>query len=204
MKIKQKKLVLSAFVVVLLLVLGGFAYYKFVHKTLQTAMMGKEQGEVFGSIKDAIMNKVSLECHFTADDRTTTAAYIKNGAVRVDTNAGKTDAASMIMKDKKIYFWQVTQKTGTVVTEPSVTATPVPTSSTVKATGTQEQNEGSHALAELEKFKNACKVANIADSLFVVPIDVKFSDVSEMIKNAIPSGINQNDVEKMMQQYQNQ
>lgn len=190
-----------AIVVALLLALGGFAYYKYAHKSPGSTMTGEEQGGAFGSIQDAIMNKLSLECHFTADDGTTTAAYLKNGQVRVDNNAGKENASSMIMRDKKVYFWQVAQKTGTVIAEPSITVTPVPTSSTMKVTGTEEKNEGTNAIAELEKFKNACKVVNVADSLFAVPTDVKFSDVSEMMKNARPSGMNQDDVQKMMQQY---
>lgn len=194
-------------VVIVLIVAGGVTYFKFSHKeSSKSAMMGEDHGGVFGSIQDAIAKNLSLQCSFTSDDGAATTAYIKAGAVRVDTKTGTPDAASMIMKDKKIYFWQVSQKTGTMMTVPSITVTPAPTNSVAHPTGTSG-DEGQNVLTMLEKFKNSCKTATIADSLFVPPADVKFSDMSEMMHGMMPSGApsgvpsGMTQEEKMMQQY---
>lgn len=197
-------------VVLLLLAAGAVGYYKFAHKEpTENAMMGEEHGGVFGSIQDALTRNLSLQCQFTSDEGVATTAYIKAGAVRVDTKTGKPDASSMIMKDKKIYFWQDAQKTGTMMTVPSITVTPLPTSS-VKPTGSASaEDEGANALSMLEKFKDSCKVASVADSLFVPPADVKFTDMSQMMRtmqpsgvpSGVPTGMTQQDVQKMMQQY---
>lgn len=195
-------------IVILLLAGGGVAYYKFAHKDAEPSMMGEEHGGVFGSIQEALTKNLSLQCSFSSDEGVATMAYIKSGAVRVDTNTGKSDAASMIMKDKKIYYWQVAQKTGTLMTVPSITLTPAPTSTAVKPTGTAEDN-GQNALTMLEKFKDSCKVMAVADSLFTPPSDVKFTDMSEMMRtmmpsgapSGVPTGMTQQDVQRMMQQY---
>ncbi len=190
-------------IVLLLIAAGSLAYYKFAHSVKSPSMAGEEHGGVFNTIQDALTRNLSLQCQFTADNGTATTAYIKSGAVRVDTNPQKPDAQSMIMKDKKIYFWQVSSKTGSVMTIPSITVTPMPTSSAVKSTESA-QNQGSNALSMLEKFKDSCKVAVVDDELFVPPTDVKFTDMSEMMKampSGAPTGMSQEQVKQMMQQY---
>lgn len=209
----MKKWMWGLLVIVLLLVAaGGVAYYKFAKSSKSSSMMEEERGGVFNTIQDALAKNLSLQCKFTSDGGLAATAYIKSGSVRVDTKEGLPDASSMIMKDKKIYFWQVAQKTGTVMTIPSITVTPVPTSASAESntpTGSSQQNEGQNTLAMLEKFKDACKVAVVADSLFVPPTDVKFTDMSQMMKQMMPSGapsgaptgMSQEQVKQMMQQY---
>lgn len=191
---------------ILLVGLGVFGYRKFAaHKTLPVAKE-EERGGVFSSIQDALMKNLSLQCQFTSDDGVTTVAYIKAGAIRVDNNVGKPDAASMILKDKKIYFWQVASKTGTVMAVPSITITPAPTVKVeIHTTAAPQKEEGADAMSMLEKFKNSCKTATVADSLFVPPADVKFTDTSELIKNTAPSGVplgmNSEQIKQLMQKY---
>lgn len=189
----------------LLLGLGAFGYYKYAHtkKAPESAKKEEEHGGVFGSIKDALSKQLSLECRFTSDEGVTTTAYIKMGAMHVDTNAGKPDAMSMIMKDKKLYYWQVAQKQGSVMTIPDVSITPSVTG-TLKPTGEEDRSQS--MLAALEKFKNSCKTAVVADALFTPPADVKFTDYSQVMKQVAPSGtaptgMSQEDVQKLMQQY---
>jgi len=213
----KKKWLWVAVVVLLLLVVGAVGYYKFAKKTAQVpvAMTTEEHPGVFGTIQQALSGNLSLECHFTSDDGTATAAYIKMGAVHVDSNVGKPNAMSFIMKDKKIYFWQVGSTTGTMMTVPDVTITPgvaqpTPTNSSGSSTGAA-QNSGASMLATLEKFKNSCKPAVVADSLFTPPSNVKFTDMSEAMKQmmpsgapsgaVVPSGMSQEQIKQVMQQY---
>lgn len=202
------KKVVVAVVVLLLLGAGGYYLYaKSASKMAPAASTEQNSGGVFGSIKDALSKSLSLQCAFTADDGVPTTAYIKAGAVRVDTN-GKTveQQGSFIMKDKKIYFWQTATKQGTMMSVPEVSVTPT-SGSTVKPTAAS--SEGDNMMAALEKFKNDCKPAVVADSLFTPPADVKFTDFSQMMKqvpsgmpSGYPTGMSQQDVQKMMQQYQ--
>lgn len=201
----KNKWVWIVLVILLLLAGSAAAYYKLALKSPQTATKTEEErGGVFKTIQDALSRNLTLRCQFTSDDGMTTTAYVKMGQIRIDSNVGKPTAASMIMKDKKVWYWQVAQKTGTVMTIPSVTVSPVPTSSVKQAATASGEDKGASTLAMLEKFKDSCKVASVADSLFVPPADVKFTDASEMMKqipSGIPSGMSQQDIQNVMQRY---
>lgn len=195
----MKKLLI---VVVILLILGG-GYY--LYSTKLASQSGTQQsggGGVFGSIKDALSKSLSLQCAFSTEDGTQVAAWMKAGAVRVDSE-GKDpqQSGSYIMKGNKLYFWQKNSKEGTTMdfSEPSVT--PGKTQE-VQPTGSAGEKQGDNMMATLEKFKDKCKAAVVADSLFTPPSDVKFTDFSKMIPT-IPTGQpSQQDIQKMMQQYQ--
>ena len=207
----MNKKVIVVVVVLLLLLLAGAGYYlytKSAQKPAATATTQEKNEGVFGSIKDALSKSLSLQCAFTSENGVPTTAYIKAGAVRVDTT-GKTpeQTTSIIMKNKTMYFWPTNSKQGSMMTIPDVSITPSVTGSTVKPTGTSDQSE--NMMAALEKFKDSCKPAVVADSLFTPPSDVKFTDMSQMMKAVVPSGtpsgyptgMSQQDVQKMMQQY---
>lgn len=186
-------------ILIVLLFLGGGGYY--LYSTKLAPKVGTQQsGGVFGSIKDALSKSLSLQCNFTNDDGTQIAAYMKAGAVRVDSE-GKTQeqSGSYIMKDKKLYFWQKGAKEGTSMefTEPSVTPEKTETAQPTESAGSQ--SKGDDMLAMLEKFKDKCKPAVVGDDLFTPPSNVKFTDFSKMMPTGQPS---EQDVQKMMQQYQ--
>lgn len=190
-----------ALVLLVLLLLGGGGYYLY-SKSGQKLPGTEQSGGVFGSIKDALSKSLSLQCEFTDDQGVATVAYMKAGAVRVNTT-GKTteESGSFIMKDKKLYFWQKGSKEGTLMTmsDEKVTVAPGKT----EPTGTADEKSG-NVLSELEKFKDKCKAAVVDDSLFTPPSDVKFTDFSKMMPS-IPAGgkASEQDVQKLMQQYQN-
>ncbi len=160
----------------------------------------------FSSIKDALTKSVSLECSFVDEQGKQTKSYIKNGAVRVDFT-GKTSeqSGSTIMKDKKMYFWNTSQKTGFMMelTDAQMKGEAIPT--TTKSTGTPPQ--GQNTVETLEKYKDSCKPAVVSDSLFTPPADIKFTDYSQILKT--PTGttssgsgsINQQQIQDLMQKY---
>lgn len=203
-------------VVIVFLLIGGGAFFlsqqnKNAGETPESAMTEKkEDGNVFTSIQDALSRSLSLECSYTDPEGTTAKTYIKAGAVRSEVTATGTDGATtyMIMKDRKLYSWDPETKKGTLMTIPdpaTITPPAVPTGAMEDSSDATAGEEESF-LTEIEKYKDACKPATVADSLFVPPTDVTFQDLSSLMEdvikdvpaNAMPSGFN---LEELQKQY---
>ena len=211
----MKKL-LPIIIVVILLLAGGAGYYLFAQKSKapSSSETAKQNTNVFSSIQEALSKSLSLQCNFTDAQNRKTTAYIKAGAVRTDIIGNdpsqQYNTASVIIKDKKMYLWDVVKKQGIMMavkeeqaTTPTGSVQPSPTSSS------SSQNAG-NVMAMLEKYKQDCKPGVVSDSLFTPPTDVAFQDLSKMMvpttvmPSGVPTGMNQQDVQKMMQQYQQQ
>ena len=175
--------------VVILLVGGGVGFVVMSKKgtpatpgTSQTSTTG---GNVFTSIKDALSKSLSLECMFTDEDGRQTKAYVKAGAVRSDfTGKIANESGSVIMKDKKIYFWNA--QGGFMMEVPEETpAAGEPT--------TKETPGGVGDIMEtMEQYKESCKPAVVADSLFTPPANITFQDFSQMMQQAAPGAAGTN------------
>lgn len=165
---------------------------------IQNAPAAQQEGNVITSIKDALSKSMSLKCEYSDASGSKTTAYIKNGMVRADV-AGETDSAgSVIIKDKKMYFWN--EQGGFMIDMPEMDVTPAPGSNT-------SQQQGQNTIADLEKYKDNCKTAVVADSLFTPPSDVKFQDMSKLMspsgtKTAPTGTMNQGQIDEMMKKYQ--
>ena len=195
--------------VVLLLLVGGGIYLatqtkKETPKENNTNVKNQQEGkeDVFTSIKDALSKSLSLECTYKDEDGIETKTYVKAGAVRVDaTKAGGGDEAysQVIFKDNKMYSWNPMTKKGIMFELKPVEVSP----SAQKETG---DDKGESFLADLEKYKDSCKPAVVADSLFTPPSDVSFEDFSKMMEsvktnipqNGVPSGF---DIEELKKQF---
>lgn len=176
-----------ALIIVFVLLAGVAAYFVLNKKNSsvtnnQPTQSATQSPNVFTSIKDALSKSLSLVCGFTDDQGRMTKSYIKNGAVRADVT-GKTaqESGSVIVKDKKMYYWTDDKKTAFTMdlTDQQLSGQAVPT-------GTSGQPQQQNVMAMLEKYKNACKPGVVSDSLFVPPTDVKFSDMTQLLK-AVPS-----------------
>lgn len=180
------KKVVPILVILVLLAVGGYFYMK-----SKKAVPGQENalvktetgapGNIFTSIKDALSKSLTLTCNFKDEQGVQTTTYIKGGAVRVvmAETAGQKQPNNVIIKDKKMYMWNDTDKTGLsyTMTEPAVTGAVV----SPEAAGGQQPtsaNKEDSILATIEKYKDACKTGVVADSFFQVPTDVKFEDMS--------------------------
>ena len=209
----MKKLI-PVFLIVVLLLAGGAGYYLYTqsHKSTSVTSSAKpaQNSNVFQSIQDALSKSLSLQCSFTDEQNRKTTAYIKAGAIRADVLGNdptkEYNSTSVIIKDKKMYIWDTVKKQGMVME--------VKEQPTVEPTGTMQENQtGSSSsenpgevMATLEKYKKDCKTAVLSDSLFTPPTDVTFRDLSQMMVPSVaaPTGMSQQDVQKMMQQYQQQ
>lgn len=183
---KMKKIGIIVGVIIFLLLIGG-GLYLFTSK--RPAMAPATQSakptssSVFSSIQDALNRSLSLKCTYANGD-IQTVAYIKNGEIRSDISSSKNPQANgsvlMKVKDKKMYYWNGTQ--GFMMTIPDVTVTP--TATTATGSNTNAQN----TINDLEKYKQNCQPADVSDSLFVLPTNVTFKDMSEMMK-AMPTSM---------------
>lgn len=212
----MKKLLIPLVIIVLLILVGAGAYL-YMHKKAASEMASvptpKNSAGFLGSIQDALSKSLSLSCTFTDSTGRSTTAYIKAGAIRADV-VGKDptqpyNSTSVIIKDKKMYVWDTTKKTGMVMdmSEMMPTGSPVTLTPQTTTQPSQSQNHNSpDVLGMLEQYKNNCKPAVVADSLFVVPTDITFTDLSKMMPSGVPTGtvptgMSQEQIKQMMQQY---
>ena len=189
----------TAIIVVVVLLLGVGGYFV-TQRSSNSSMNSNGAGSSpFSSIQDALSKSLSLQCTFTDEDGRETKTYIKAGAVRTDfTGTKSAESGSMIFKDKKMYTWNSETKEGFMMEVPDVKITPSQTTTSDKATNPAD------ALAMIEKYKDSCKPATVADSLFTPPSDIKFTDFSNMMKQFTqPTGgaINEESVKDLMEKY---
>ncbi len=208
----------NALVVIVILALLGVGGYFFLSSRgslpkVPGMMTGQDSGSnVFTSIKDALSKSLSLKCVYTGEGGVETTTYIKAGAVRVMMagNANAEQPNNIIMKDKRMHMWSDSSKTGFVFTiEEPQNVTPFPTvedaMESEDKSGTDQQES---ILAQIEKYKDACRPEVIADSMFAVPTDVEFQDMNALQEQMMqqlpttPSGAEGNvDFNQLMQQY---
>lgn len=198
----KKPLIIVAVVIVLIFLgVGGYLMLgKNGNQTSKLPSNAKEEStdsNAITSIQDALSKSMSLECTYSTPEGVSVVAHIKNGMVRSDIT-GKTaqETSSVIIKDKKMYYWN---SQGGFVTEiPDISVTP--------AAGQDKVTNADSTLTALEQYKNYCKNASVSDSLFVLPTGVKFQDMSSMMKPSgvvVPSGADKAQYEEMMKKYAN-
>ena len=204
-------------VLLILIFLGGGYFYISFRGITPKAPLGlsgnQTGGNVFTSIKDALSKSLSLKCVYKNEEGVETTTYIKGGAVRVmmtSAAAGDEQPDNIIMKNKMMYMWNNTTKTGfSLKLEEPKDLTPFPT---VKQDGNavKKEDQQESVLAEIEKYKDACKAEVVSDSMFSVPTDVKFQDMSalqEQMMKTIPQAPqvgNQEDAQKYIQEMMQQ
>lgn len=202
----NKKLGIIVGVIILILIGGAAVAFMNTRSTGSTPEAGKPGGSksnIFSSIQDALSKNLVLKCDIKTPEGSKTTTYIKAGKIRVDTTGKTADAAgSVIMKDNKMYFWN---DQGGFMMEFNLSDIEKNTQDNAQQTNVQDPKE---YLSMIEKYKDSCSPAAVDDSLFVPPANVKFQDLSKLIK-AIPSGanssgaqgVNQTQIEELMKQY---
>lgn len=156
--------------VVVLILLGAAAYF-FLVKGKNSPLTGNNP---ISSVKDMLTASVSMHCEFT-DQGKKSKVDIKNGAVRMDySGATEQETGSIIIKNKKMYLW--TGKEGYVYDVPDEKG-----GSTGEQSGSQPSQKDDF-MKSLEQYKNSCRPGVVSDSLFDVPGDVKFNDISKMMQ----------------------
>ncbi len=202
------KNILIVIVILALLGVGGY-FYLTSRGMMPKAPIGsgnKTGGGVFTSIKDALSKSLSLKCVYKDEKGIETTTYIKGGAVRIIMQAGSdpNQPNNIIMKDKKMYMWSDTSKTGFVYTlEEPKDVTPFPTVKEEKPEDKTGGNQEESVLETIEKYKDACKSEVVADSMFAVPTDVNFQDMSALQKQLMKGSPQAPQGDTNNQDYQN-
>lgn len=124
----------------------------------------------FDTVEKILSTQSNLACNFTDDSGRQITAFIKNGLLRANIK-GKTiiDTGSVILKDKKIYFWN--NVLALMINEPTEI------SSQDEISQIEEE-----VIGTIEKYKQYCKPQVVNDSVFNLPADKKFTDYSSMLK----------------------
>jgi hypothetical protein len=139
-----------------------------------------------------------LTCEFTDGEGRKTKTYIKSGKVRAEiTGREVADSGTIIVKEDTMYFWNGAQ--GMMMKY-----------DTKKMSGSDAQNlnaaQGQATLQGIEQYRQSCRSAVVSDSLFTPPTNVKFQDLSEMMR-IMPSGVvvpsvDPSQYQELMEQYQ--
>lgn len=127
-----------------------------------------QENTVFDSIRDAMSKSLSLKCEYPAGE-TMVTAYIKGNSIRIDSRGGEDNNTSAIMKDNQLWSWD--DKKGEGIVMPLV-----------QPDG-EEKSDSEQIINDLEQQKQNCQPAVVADSVFVPPANIKFTDLSEMMKS---------------------
>lgn len=207
----MKKIILIIAILVVFGI-GGYFYLNsrgLTSKTLLT-IGNKSTRKVFNNLQEALSKSMNLKCVYKDEKGLETTTYIKNGNVRVMMTNSKDpeELNNIIIKDKKMYMWSDQTKKGFVFEDTEPYTSPYPTFEVKKELepekkpGLQQQES---ILAQIEKYKDACKVEKIADSMFNIPTNVQFEDMNKVQEQMMkqipqaPSGENQEEMQKYIQ-----
>lgn len=183
---KNKRVLITSILILLVLFVAGASYLKFRSNSNQSENNTTGDKSVFTSIKDALSKNVTLVCDFNDETGSSVKSYVKNGAIRITTTNKESEDTSgdIIMKDKKMYMWDLKTKQGFVYDIPDAEDNSVGMTS-------DEFIKSESYLDLIDKYKDSCKVSSIDDSYFNLPTDVKFQDMSkflEDLKSQMPQG----------------
>lgn len=180
-----KKVIL---VLVILLLIAGLGLWYFLN---QAVSPGGDKNPVVASVKKALVKSVGLTCEYTDAQGAQAKTSVKNGAIRSDRIAkNATDSGSVIVKDKKVYFWNTSTKQGFMMVMPAdgQSAQGVPPQALLSV---------ENVVSGLQEYKDSCKPSMPGDDLFVPPTDVTFTDYSKMMP--APSSGQEMNQEQMQQ-----
>ncbi|MEI6729314.1 MAG: hypothetical protein WCK98_06760 [bacterium] len=175
----KKNLPLYITLAVLILISIGmivsFAIYKTSNDKNKSSSSSAELAQ-FKTPADILKNGVSLECK-AVEKGVETPVYIKNGGFFT-----KSVDQNILFKDTSFYSWQDGKKQGFIFK-----ISPDQLFQAEQNHGKMGGNDGMMGQQKLSEdfntFKNSCKAASISDEKFAVPSDIKFVDLSTMMKS---------------------
>lgn len=173
-----------ALIIILVIIVIALVGFKFLgkgktnsaqNKTQQTQVIPSQTtGESFtGKIKDAFTKNVPLKCTYKTDDKNSATAYLQNKKYYAEiTSAGK--LGYVILIDNCLWSWSKDQTQG-------VKMCFQPKEGEDIWTDVQNQDKTSN-------LDYNCAPAIVNDAVFTPPSNIKFSDFSELMKQATQSG----------------
>jgi hypothetical protein len=136
----------------------------------------EEDAGIFASIRDAINKSIPLKCTYTDTEGMSLAMYIKGNAMRADAiQKLPTDPLiHEIFKDNKVYIWTDGSQQGMVIDSSKMQ----PGEKTTE-TGETSVNSAEDIVNNLEQQKQNCVQEIVSDSIFEVPTNVTFMEITQ-------------------------
>lgn len=183
----MKKLV---FIIPLALILAGCS----LGSTTSTPITGTEEQKA-EKIAQIMSSGGQADCKITnLTDQTSTQMLISGKKIKITgSEMGDGKEGTMLSDSVYTYYWVDGEKTGFKSKIPTEVS-PTPTNdSTDRYKSQSDPTAQAQSYGDETKFQTDCSRRSIADSEFVPPADVEFTDYSEMMKNipAMPSGMPQ-------------
>ena len=182
----NSKIIAATIVIIVLLGLGGYLLLgktKAPTKTEQTAGSGAKSGNAFNNTTLSALLGMgqNLRCSFNttgASETTQGTFYISKGNVRGDFNVktsdGKDNQMSLIRTGDTTYIWGSALPTGIKMT--------------FSLDEIAKNSQTSQYSSLTEKTNYNCMPWSVDNSLFTLPTNVKFTDLSSMMPSVSPAG----------------
>ena len=177
---QAKNIKIFAAVLAAIVVLVGFSLLQKSEKKINQNTPQSNSNIISSSLDEVFNGRGSMECTFTNEDGQQYTIYIKNGKVRTDFEGGNEGSGGMIYTQDKVWTWDKVKKEGAIMTIPQVDEKDTTFEESKGETPVQSKEE---LKKEIEKYKESCKNTSVSDSLFTPPQDIKFIDMSELLKN---------------------
>jgi len=113
----------------------------------------------------------SYRCTYTIENGMQVTTYVKNGKMRTEISLPDGDQNVSLYIDDKVYQWSDKEKEGMFMSVEEAE----------KQQGTEVQDPDKYLEEIKNKYKVDCKNADLADSLFRIPQDIEFQDLSQLL-----------------------
>lgn len=113
----------------------------------------------------------SYRCTYTIENGIQVTTYVKNGKMRTEIPLEGGDTNISLYTDNKVYQWSDKEKEGFFISVEEAKNQP----------GTEVQDPDEYLEEIKNKYKLDCKNIDVSDSLFTLPKDIEFQDLSQSL-----------------------
>ncbi len=113
----------------------------------------------------------SYKCTYTVEEGIKVITYVKNGKMRTEIPLENSDTNISLYTDNKVYQWSDKEKQGIFMSVEEAK----------NQQGTEIENPDKYLEEIKVKYQPDCKNIDLNDSLFIVPKDVLFQDLSQLL-----------------------
>lgn len=113
----------------------------------------------------------SYRCTYTIEEGMKVTTYVKNGKMRTEISLPGDDNNIALYIDDKIYQWSEKEKQGFFM----------PVEEAKNQPGTEIQAPDEYLYEIKNKYKLDCNDIDLSDSLFTLPEDIEFQDLSQIL-----------------------
>ncbi len=174
----KKSQILILIVVIAVVVIGVVLLVpknKQSKETAQSTGLNEESATPATSEETNLPNQefsnVSYRCTYTAEGGLQFTTYAKGKNMRTEVKMSDGDTNVSLYTNDKVYQWSEATKQGIVMAVEAAKG----------QSGTEVQDPEEYLEEMRQKYNPDCKNMDLVDSLFVVPKDIEFQDVSQLL-----------------------